>query len=59
MMTRVFGLSMFASMFAGSEGIGGNSLKLIMLGVLVEFGRRFVQWIVERFRLRACSFGFS
>jgi hypothetical protein len=52
-MTRIFGLSMFASFFTGSgAGVGGNSLKLIVLGMLVEFGRRFVQWVVERFRLR-------
>ncbi|KAF5353254.1 hypothetical protein D9756_007929 [Leucocoprinus leucothites] len=51
--TRIFGLSMFASFFTGDgSGLGGNSMKLIVLGMLVEFGRRFVQWVIERFRLR-------
>lgn len=51
--TRIFGLSMFASILTGhDQSVGGNSLKLIMLGMLLEFGRRFVQWVVERFRLR-------
>lgn len=51
--TRIFGLSMFASFFTGDgSGLGGNSMKLIVLGMLVEFGRRFVQWVIERFRLQ-------
>lgn len=54
--TRIFGLSMFASLFTGvgGDGFGGGGLKLFVLGMLVEFARRFVQWVVERFRLRAC-----
>lgn len=50
---------MFASLFTGAGGImggdsvGGGGLKLFVLGMLVEFARRLVQWVVERFRLRA------
>lgn len=55
--TRIFGLSMFASVFTGvgGGGFGENGIKLFVFGILVEFARRFVQWIMERFRLRACS----
>lgn len=59
-MTRIFGLSMFASMFlptgrdATTAGGGGgrDSVRLIVLGILFELGRRFVKWVFERFRLR-------
>lgn len=44
---------MFASLL--NPGVGGSSLKLFLLGMVVEFARRFVQWVVERFRLRAFS----
>lgn len=62
-MTRIFGLSMFASMFfstgrdtttatAGGGGGGRDSVRLIVLGMLFELGRRFVKWVFERFRIR-------
>jgi len=62
-MTRIFGLSMFASMFfstgrdtaaatGGGGGGGRDSVRLIVLGMLFELGRRFVKWVFERFRLR-------
>ncbi|KAF9450988.1 P-loop containing nucleoside triphosphate hydrolase protein [Macrolepiota fuliginosa MF-IS2] len=51
--TRIFGLSMFASIFTGGgDGVGGGGMKLIVLGMLVEFARRLAQWVYERFRLQ-------
>jgi len=58
-MTRIFSLSMFASMLlptgrdaTTASGGGRDSVRLIVLGILFELGRRFVKWVFERFRLR-------
>jgi hypothetical protein len=53
-LSRIFGLSMFASAFTGGGGVGfGESgIRLFVLGLLVEVVRRSVQWTMERFRLR-------
>lgn len=58
-LTRIMGLSMFASLFEGFVGGGGggvngaviNSVRLFILGTIIETGRRFFQWAVERFKL--------
>lgn len=53
-LSRIFGLSMFASAFTGNggAGFGESGIRLFVLGMLVEVARRFVQWVMERFRLR-------
>lgn len=52
-LSRIFGLSMFASAFTGGgAGFGENGIRLFVLGMIVEVARRFVQWVMERFRLR-------
>ncbi|KAJ3521089.1 hypothetical protein NMY22_g12457 [Coprinellus aureogranulatus] len=60
--TRIMGLSMIASLFNGGltsrGGLGTtanymfDSARLLVLGTLLEAGRRFFQWLVERFRLQ-------
>ena len=61
-LTRIMGLSMFASLLEGfmGGGTGGgggvnsavmNSIRLFILGAIVEGGRRFFYWAVERFKL--------
>ncbi len=61
-LTRIMGLSMFASLLEGlmGGGMGGgggvngavmNSIRLLILGAIVESGRRFFRWAVERFKL--------
>lgn len=60
---RIVGFSVFASLFEGFIG-GGNanggggvnnavmtSLRLFILGTIVETGRRLFQWVIERFKL--------
>ncbi|CAK5271615.1 unnamed protein product [Mycena citricolor] len=37
-------------------GVGvGSSLKLLVLGSLVETGRRVFRWLIERFRIQYCT----
>ncbi|EKM76611.1 hypothetical protein AGABI1DRAFT_62968 [Agaricus bisporus var. burnettii JB137-S8] len=44
---------MFASAFTGGgAGFGENGIRLFVLGMIVEVARRFVQWVMERFRLQ-------
>ena len=66
--TKIMGFSFFASLFGGipggGDGIGGvgagqgsyvwNTIILFLLGLLVETGRRFCQWIIQRIRFRLC-----
>jgi chaperone BCS1 len=60
---RIVGFSVFASLFEGLIG-GGNvnggggvnnavmsSLRLFILGTIIETGRRLFQWVIERFKL--------
>uniref|UniRef100_A0A8H8CDY5 BCS1 N-terminal domain-containing protein n=1 Tax=Psilocybe cubensis TaxID=181762 RepID=A0A8H8CDY5_PSICU len=63
-LTRIFGFSFIASLLQGMgtklESIGnaaggsnsyfGNSMKLFLLGTIIESGRRFFSWAMERFK---------
>lgn len=63
-LTRIFGFSFIASFFQGingkmgsmGEGAGGsssyiaNSMRLFLLGTIIESGRRFFGWAMERFK---------
>ncbi|KAF8884507.1 P-loop containing nucleoside triphosphate hydrolase protein [Infundibulicybe gibba] len=48
--TRVMGLSFFASLFSHSYLF--DSAKLLILGSIIETGRRLCQWLIERFRFQ-------
>ncbi|KAF9473951.1 P-loop containing nucleoside triphosphate hydrolase protein [Pholiota conissans] len=63
-LTRIMGFSVFASLLqsfvGGGNGAAGggalngavmNSFRLFILGTLVESGRRFFNWAIERFKL--------
>ena len=50
-LTRVMGFSFFASMFQ-SNSYMVDSIRLFLLGTIIETGRRFCQWLIERFRFR-------
>ncbi|KAG7089533.1 hypothetical protein E1B28_011207 [Marasmius oreades] len=43
--------SLFATLF-GSSSPMFNSAKLLVLGFIIETGRRLFQWLIERFRLQ-------
>ncbi|KAJ7214490.1 P-loop containing nucleoside triphosphate hydrolase protein [Mycena pura] len=52
-MTSFMGLSsIFAALGLVSQSYVGSSLKLLVLGSLIETGRRFFQWLIERFRIQ-------
>lgn len=61
-LTRIMGMSIFASLiegFVGGGAAGGGgmnnavmgSIRLFILGTIIETGRRFFHWAVERFKL--------
>jgi len=50
--TRIVGFSFFASLFSNAYIF--DSVKLLVLGSLIETGRRLFQWLIERFRFRQC-----
>ncbi|KAF8200279.1 P-loop containing nucleoside triphosphate hydrolase protein [Pholiota molesta] len=47
---RIVGFSVFASLFEGLIGVM-SSLRLFILGTIIETGRRLFQWVIERFKL--------
>ncbi|KAF8809901.1 P-loop containing nucleoside triphosphate hydrolase protein [Phlegmacium glaucopus] len=49
-MTRIMGFSFIASLLQSNSSMG--SAKLFLLGTIIESGRRFCQWLVERFRFQ-------
>jgi len=49
-LTRIMGFSFFASLFSNTYAFG--SVKLLVLGSLIETGRRLCQWLYERLRFR-------
>lgn len=49
-LTRIMGFSFFASLFSNTYAFG--SVKLLVLGSIVETGRRLCQWLFERLRFR-------
>jgi mitochondrial chaperone BCS1 len=52
--TQFFGLSsLFAALF--SHAYLFDSAKLLILGSIIEAGRRLCQWLIERFRFREFS----
>ncbi|KAF6750363.1 mitochondrial chaperone BCS1 [Ephemerocybe angulata] len=60
-LSRIMGFSIFASIFNGGWASGSpsasggyvfDSARLLILGTVLEAGRRFFQWLVERFRLQ-------
>ena len=50
-MTRVMGFSFVASMLQ-SNSYMVDSVRLFLLGTIIETGRRFCQWLIERFWFR-------
>ena len=50
-LTRVMGFSFFASMLQ-SNSYMVDSVRLFLLGTIIETGRRFCQWLIERFWFR-------
>ncbi|KAF8169484.1 P-loop containing nucleoside triphosphate hydrolase protein [Mycena galopus ATCC 62051] len=44
--------SIFAALGLVSQSYVGSSLKLLILGSLIETGRRFCWWLMERFRIQ-------
>ncbi|KAJ7487025.1 P-loop containing nucleoside triphosphate hydrolase protein [Mycena latifolia] len=44
--------SIFGALSFLSQSYAGSSLKLLILGSLIETGRRFCWWLIERFRLQ-------
>ncbi|KAJ7171396.1 P-loop containing nucleoside triphosphate hydrolase protein [Mycena filopes] len=52
-MSSFMGLSsMFGLLGLVSQSHLGSSLKLLILGTLIETGRRFCRWVIERFRIQ-------
>ncbi|KAJ7615764.1 P-loop containing nucleoside triphosphate hydrolase protein [Mycena polygramma] len=52
-MTSFMGLSsIFGALGLISHSYVGSSLKLLVLGSLIETGRRFGRWLMERFRIQ-------
>ena len=51
-LVSIFGLStLFDTLFANSYL--QESVKLLILGSIIETGRRLCQWLIERFKFRA------
>lgn len=50
-LTRIMGFSFFAAMLQ-SNSYMVDSVKLFLLGTIIESGRRFCQWLMERFKFR-------
>ena len=54
-LTQFMGLSsLFGTLFS-SDSYAFGSVKLLILGSVIETGRRLCQWFIERFRFRECS----
>ncbi|KAF7335785.1 hypothetical protein MVEN_02234500 [Mycena venus] len=52
-MSSFIGLSsVFGALGLFSQSYLGSSLKLLVLGSLIETGRRFCWWLIERFRIQ-------
>ncbi|KAJ7125987.1 P-loop containing nucleoside triphosphate hydrolase protein [Mycena epipterygia] len=52
-LTSFVGLSsIFGALGFLSQSHIGSSLKLLILGTLIETGRRFCRWLIERFRIQ-------
>ncbi|KAF7360859.1 hypothetical protein MSAN_01115500 [Mycena sanguinolenta] len=52
-MASFMGLSsIFAALGFFTQSYVGSSLKLLVLGSLIETGRRFCWWLIERFRIQ-------
>ncbi|KAJ7113187.1 P-loop containing nucleoside triphosphate hydrolase protein [Mycena epipterygia] len=52
-LTSFVGLSsIFGALGFLSQSHMGSSLKLLILGTLIETGRRFCRWLIERFRIQ-------
>ena len=49
-LTRIMGFSVFASLFSNAYAF--DSVKLLVLGSIIETGRRLCQWLYERLRFR-------
>lgn len=49
-LTRIMGFSVFASLFSNTYAFG--SVQLLVLGSIVETGRRLCQWLYERLRFQ-------
>ena len=56
-LTRVMGFSFFASMLQ-SNSYMVDSVRLFLLGTIIESGRRFCQWLIERFWFRQYTASF-
>lgn len=56
--TRIMGFSLFASLFQRTDGYAFDTARLFVLGSLIEGGRRFFQWLVERVRFRSSPLQF-
>ena len=50
-LTRIMGFSFFASILQ-SNSYMVDSVRLFLLGTIIESGRRFCQWLIERFWFR-------
>ncbi|RDB18320.1 Mitochondrial chaperone BCS1 [Hypsizygus marmoreus] len=50
--TRLMGFSFIASLLQNQHLV--DSAKLLVLGTLIETGRRLCQWLMERFQLQYC-----
>ncbi|KAF8153881.1 P-loop containing nucleoside triphosphate hydrolase protein [Crassisporium funariophilum] len=50
-LTRIMGFSFFASLLQ-SNSYMLDSAKLLILGTIIETGRRLCQWLIERFRFQ-------
>ncbi|KAF9556921.1 P-loop containing nucleoside triphosphate hydrolase protein [Agrocybe pediades] len=53
MFTRIMGFSMVASLFQPVNGgvASSTGFRLFMFGTMVEVGRRFCQWVYDRFNV--------
>jgi hypothetical protein len=65
-LTTVTGLSVFGSIFSGMqpqglESAGLKVLPMLLLGLMIEVGRRLSLWFFNRFRFRKSvdNFGFT
>jgi chaperone BCS1 len=49
-LTQIMGFSVIASLFSNTYAFG--SVKLLVLGSIIETGRRLCRWLFERLRFR-------
>ena len=54
LLTRIMEFSLFASMFQSHSPMV-DTVKLFLLGTIIQSGRRFFQWLIERFKFRQYS----